>query len=98
MLTSTTIAAFAPGRGAIITGGASGIGLATARQLAAFGMRVCTADRDSNALAKAAAEVVSVARNGTADVLSIKVDVSSTSDIERLVVGFSMACSGSVVR
>ncbi len=40
MLDNTSIAALARGRGAIITGGASGIGLATARQLASFGMRV----------------------------------------------------------
>ena len=39
MLTGTTLAALAPGRGAVITGGAGGIGLATARQLAVFGMR-----------------------------------------------------------
>jgi len=50
MLSRTTIAALAPGRGAVITGGASGIGLATARQLAVFGMRVCIADRDRDAL------------------------------------------------
>src|SRR5271170_7234193 len=85
MLTGTTIAALAPGRGAIITGGASGIGLATARQLVLFGMRVCIADRDRDALQAAAAELASVARNGTADVLPVEVDVSSTADIERLV-------------
>jgi len=50
MLSRTTIAALVPGRGAVITGGASGIGLATARQLAVFGMRVCIADRDRDAL------------------------------------------------
>src|SRR5580704_6814257 len=84
MLTRTTIAAFAPGRGAIITGGASGIGLATARQLAAFGMRVCIADRDDNAIAKAVEELAGIARNGADDVLAANIDVSSTTDIEGL--------------
>jgi len=40
---------FAPGRGAVITGGASGIGLATAKQLAGRGMNVLIADLDQAA-------------------------------------------------
>jgi NAD(P)-dependent dehydrogenase (short-subunit alcohol dehydrogenase family) len=84
MLTRTTIAAFSPGRGAVITGGASGIGLATARQLAAFGMRVCIADRDDNAIAKAVEELAGIARNGADDVLAANIDVSSATDIEGL--------------
>jgi len=84
MLTATTIAALAPGRGAVITGGASGIGLATARQLAVFGMRVCIADRDRDALRAAEAELASVAPNGTIDVVGVETDVSSISDIDRL--------------
>ncbi len=84
MLTETTISAFAPGRGAVITGGASGIGLATARQLTAFGMRVCVADRDRATLEKAEQELTGVARNGADDVLAVETDVSSPDDIERL--------------
>jgi len=84
MLTGTTIAALAPGRGAIITGGASGIGLATARQLAVFGMRVCIADRDRDALKAAETEIANVAPNGAADVLAVETDVSSVSQIELL--------------
>jgi NAD(P)-dependent dehydrogenase (short-subunit alcohol dehydrogenase family) len=84
MLTVTKISAFSPGRGAIITGGASGIGLATARQLAAFGICVCIADRDRNAIEKAAEELARVARNGADDVLAVVADVSSPVDIERL--------------
>src|SRR5579864_1997667 len=82
MLTGTTISAFAPGRGAVITGGASGIGLAMGRQLAAFGMRVCIADRTT--LPKAMHELASLARNGADDVLAVEADVSSADDIERL--------------
>ena len=84
MLSRTTISAFAPGRGAVITGGASGIGLATARQLALFGMRVCIADRDQNALQIAAEDLASITRNGADDVLPVQTDVSSAADIDRL--------------
>ena len=36
--------AFAEGRTAVITGGASGIGLAAARRFAELGMKICLAD------------------------------------------------------
>ncbi|HUA33581.1 MAG TPA: SDR family NAD(P)-dependent oxidoreductase [Candidatus Binataceae bacterium] len=75
---------FERGRGAIITGGASGIGLATAKRLAALGMRVCIADLDEGSLEKAAQELGSLAPGGASDVLALKTDVSSTADIERL--------------
>src|SRR5579862_6400772 len=84
MDTETMGTAFAPGRGAIITGGASGIGLATARRLAGIGMRVCIADRDRDALTAAAAELAKLARRGAEDVLSLEVDVSSLADVDRL--------------
>ena len=84
MDTETTSTVLAPGRGAIITGGASGIGLATARRLVALGMRVCIADRDRDALTAAAGELAKLARGGAEDVLSVEVDVSSLADIDRL--------------
>jgi NAD(P)-dependent dehydrogenase (short-subunit alcohol dehydrogenase family) len=84
MLAGTSSKVLTPGRGAIITGGASGIGLATARQLAAFGMRVCIADREGEALRAAAAELASIARDGAADILTVEADVSSASDVDRL--------------
>jgi NAD(P)-dependent dehydrogenase (short-subunit alcohol dehydrogenase family) len=84
MLTRSRISAFSPGRGAVITGGASGIGLATARQLALFGMRVCIADLDGNWIENAAKEIADIAHNGVDDVLAVETDVSSASDIERL--------------
>ena len=40
------------GRVAVITGGASGIGLATARRLAGEGMRIVLADIQQDALAR----------------------------------------------
>lgn len=47
--------AITPGRVAVITGGASGIGYACAERFSALGMRVCLADRDADALAAAVA-------------------------------------------
>jgi NAD(P)-dependent dehydrogenase (short-subunit alcohol dehydrogenase family) len=84
MLIETSSKILIPGRGAIITGGASGIGLATARQLAAFGMRVCIADRENEALKAASAELASIARGGTADILTVEADVSSPMEVGRL--------------
>ena len=45
------------GKRALVTGGASGIGLACAQELAARGARVTIADLDADAAARAAAEV-----------------------------------------
>ncbi|MGC8499436.1 MAG: SDR family oxidoreductase [Acidimicrobiales bacterium] len=56
------------GRRALITGGASGIGLATARRLVAAGMRVALVDRDEAALEAALAELGDSARAIVADV------------------------------
>jgi NAD(P)-dependent dehydrogenase (short-subunit alcohol dehydrogenase family) len=49
--------ALAAGRVAVITGAASGIGLAAAQRLAALGMKICMADIDAAALDAAAASV-----------------------------------------
>lgn len=45
------------GKVAVITGGASGIGLAVAQRLADLGMKLCLADRDEEALVKAKQEL-----------------------------------------
>ena len=47
-------------RAAVITGAASGIGLAAAVRLAGLGMKVCLADLNAAALDLAAAEVARV--------------------------------------
>ncbi len=49
--------ALAPGRAAVITGAASGIGLAAAERLADLGMKVCMADVNAEALEEAVASV-----------------------------------------
>lgn len=76
--------AFAPGRVAVITGAASGIGLATAKRCAGFGMKVVLADLGGAALDKAADEVGKVAKGGAADVRGVATDVSVLADMQRL--------------
>jgi NAD(P)-dependent dehydrogenase (short-subunit alcohol dehydrogenase family) len=70
--------ALTPGRVAVITGGASGIGLAAARRFAALGMRIVLADLDEAALADAAGQVPGSA------VLTIRTDVSRREDVAAL--------------
>ena len=76
--------AIAPGRAAVITGAASGIGLAAAKRLAGLGMKVVLADLPGEALERAAAEVVALARGGAPDVCAVAVDVSRLEDLTRL--------------
>jgi NAD(P)-dependent dehydrogenase (short-subunit alcohol dehydrogenase family) len=76
--------AIASGRVAVITGGASGIGLAAARKFAAAGMKIVLADLHSDALDRAAAAVAEVAKGGKADVRAVATDVSLIEDVQRL--------------
>ena len=76
--------AFTPGAVAVITGGASGIGLAAARHFARLGLKVCLADIDSDRLASAALEVAKEAPEGDSHVIYQQTDVSRIEDEQRL--------------
>src|SRR5689334_15044301 len=76
--------AMSPNHAAVITGGASGIGLAAAMRFAAFGMKVCIADIGTERLAAAAAKLADIAKGGDADVMIAEVDVSRSGQVAGL--------------
>ncbi|TCU23937.1 short-subunit dehydrogenase [Rhizobium azibense] len=67
---------------AVITGGASGIGLAAAKRFAKAGMSVVIADLGGDRLAAARGELEAVA--GTQRVMAVETDVSDRSSLETL--------------
>jgi NAD(P)-dependent dehydrogenase (short-subunit alcohol dehydrogenase family) len=69
-----------PGRVAVVTGAASGIGLGLCERFAAEGMRVVMADVEEPALSEAAAKLA--ARGATT--LAVRTDVSSAEQVEAL--------------
>ena len=67
------------GNAAVVTGGASGIGLATAKRFVAMGLRVCLADLDEETLKNAVDEL------GAGDeVFAQTTDVSDAASVDRL--------------
>ena len=76
--------ALVPNAVAVITGGASGIGLAAASHFAKLGLKVCIADHDDEKLARAAELLTYVAPGGSDSIMSLAVDVSHRADIEKL--------------
>ena len=79
----TTHPAFAQNRVAVVTGAASGIGLAASAKFAALGMNVCMADANGEALEGVAAKLRETAQRPDA-VRTFAVDVSQLEDVQRL--------------
>jgi NAD(P)-dependent dehydrogenase (short-subunit alcohol dehydrogenase family) len=73
-----------PDHVAVITGGASGIGLAAAQKFAGLGMKVCIADLGADRLAAAEAKLVSASPGRTANIMTMAVDVSRAEEVSKL--------------
>jgi hypothetical protein len=73
-----------PNHVAVVTGGASGIGLAAATRFARVGMKVCIADLGTGRLAEAEAKLSAAAPEGAASVMVSSTDVSRVEDVSAL--------------
>lgn len=69
---------------AVVTGAASGIGLAAAQKFARFGMSVVLVDLDGEKLAAAQSEIALLAEHGNEQVVSIPTDVSKLDELQAL--------------
>src|SRR4051812_8324045 len=69
---------------AVITGGASGIGLAAAMRFVKLGMKVCIADIGADRLAEAATRLSAAASGGAAAIMTAAVDVSRIEEVMSL--------------
>src|SRR4051795_8629212 len=76
--------ALSPDQVAVVTGGASGIGLAAAIRFAGLGMRVCIADLGESRLSQAAAVIAAATPDGQTNVMTVATDVSNINDVARL--------------
>ena len=76
--------AISPNHVAVVTGGASGLGLAAAKKFARLGMQVCIADLGGDRIEAAKAELASIAPNGAAAVMARAVDVSRIEEVTEL--------------
>lgn len=75
--------AMSPNHVAVVTGGASGIGLAAAMRFAKAGMKVCIADIDAERLKEAEAKLISAA-GGAANIMAATTDVSRIEEVAAL--------------
>ncbi|KWV59037.1 short-chain dehydrogenase [Bradyrhizobium macuxiense] len=69
---------------AVITGGASGIGLAAALRFAKASMKVCIADLGDDRLKNAATKLSSAAPGGASDIMTAAIDVSRADEVANL--------------
>jgi hypothetical protein len=76
--------AMSPNHVAVVTGGASGIGLAAATRFARLGMKVCIADLGTDRLGEAEAKLSAAAPAGAASILVSSTDVSRVEDLSAL--------------
>jgi NAD(P)-dependent dehydrogenase (short-subunit alcohol dehydrogenase family) len=73
-----------PNSVAVVTGGASGIGLAAAMRFVQLGLRVCIADIGEDRLSSAAAKLSNAAPDGAAGIMTIAADVSRLDAVQQL--------------
>ncbi len=73
------------GKRAFIAGSSSGLGYATARELAAEGCRVAICSRDRDRIETAASRLADETNVDAADILPIVCDVTDESDIDRAI-------------
>ncbi|MAN62900.1 MAG: short-chain dehydrogenase [Parvibaculum sp.] len=83
MTSTSSHPALQPGGAAVITGGANGIGLASAIRFASFGMNVLIADRDREQLEVARNTLRDAAQSGATTEAQL-CDVSDASQVEQL--------------
>jgi NAD(P)-dependent dehydrogenase (short-subunit alcohol dehydrogenase family) len=76
--------AISPNNVAVITGGASGIGLAAAMRFARLGMKVAIADVGGDRLAAAEAQLSAAAAAGAASIMAKAADVSRIEEVAAL--------------
>ncbi len=79
-----TVSNLLPNSVAVVTGGASGIGLAAAKRFAQIGLTVCIADIGADRLTAAAADIAAMAPRGMDSVMASETDVSRVEDLQRL--------------
>jgi len=76
--------ALIPGRVAVVTGAASGIGRAAALRFAALGLKVCLADLPSDALEAAREAVAAASPIGAAGAIAVPTDVADLAQVQAL--------------